>query len=74
MIFKCSFFDAGWRINPEIDNASTALKVRLPDHRGPLGPCKLWFCDSPEAHMGYVIFVTNKTISEEGQQLIYKSS
>lgn len=66
MIFKCSFYDTGWtRINPEIYNASTALRVRLPDQRGSLGPCRLWFCDSAEAHMGNVILVTNKIISEE---------
>lgn len=66
VIFKCSFYVAGWtRFNPEICNASTALKVRLPDHSGPLGPCKLWVCDSPEPHMRNVIFVTNKMTSEE---------
>lgn len=28
-------------------------------------PFKIWFCDSPEAHTGNMIFVTNKITSED---------
>lgn len=72
MIFKCSFYDAGWtRINPEIHNGSTALKVRLPDHRGPLGPLQA-LVSWPSRGWGNVIFVSERSVKR--LQLIYKSS